>query len=959
MKSKNNTEMLQEEYVLKRLVYVNSAKHGYSEILLDTHMAMFGQNNAGKTASLAGTKLLLYPEVNFFKCEEKFKFMGKQGRFSMDESYDFYFPDAKSFLVLEVKNPEGVFCMILYKMTNYAYGRFFVPLTYNEIRHLFWDIKLESFADTLNIQAISKFIKENNGIQVTDPKEITHLMFSSFRGDKSKKRFCILPLKDGRVDDITAFKNIYQLAFETGNTETSSLPKALATLLEMGRSRDEERLDANLTQLGEEYSNLVKKQEWLQILLNTKPLFEQVKSDYESIKDKFMAYSKLFKSIEVAIIQAKHDYIPLFKETQAELETTEEIKEKLNDKITELNRKLMKENGAIESLEETLKVNSDELEKARKFIASHTLNSVGEIVSSLNENLERKNRELEGYRKEGGIKESLEKNISMQNKLRDKVESLRVLINNSRSTVLHQLSDDISASILISLNERIANISTILDNENKTIITCFTDLFGVDGAGYLTFLGKSVIDTPYKKFDAKEQLESWNTKLLEIEKERAKLEKTCQKQLDAIKNDNVSTLIHETEEEVKTISDNIKMVNGLASLVDIIERTKRNIKQKESSRTQEKITLLELQTASSKIKGEWNILQTKLKNLADQKLSFEQIEKYIQNSKLQSKPIDCEFDKMEPSQLSIEKAEALWALASNVSREFNQFNHYLRQLLTELPHPDIDTHKEYTNIDECNSLVRTYDNSFSTLEYDLHQHLNEIRSHNQLVSNQLNELKEAKILLTNFINEINTELNDKSVSNLSEIKLHLETDKRFESLLATLEKHNIQDNSLLDDQFYISLAKFVEAYFDKSTRRLKMHDIISSIAYHYRLEKTGELVTKSQSGGTTSTITAFVLSVLLKRITPPYVTLRMPIIVDEISTLDSKNTDAAIKQIADHGFSIFCATPSFSAFISQKVGRWIMIDRTIVKKPLVNQCYMHLLPSHTESFGEQINEAQS
>jgi hypothetical protein len=952
-----NIEMLQEEYVLKRLVYVNSANHGYSEILLNNHMAMFGENNAGKTASLAGTKLLLFPEVNLHNCESKFKFEGKRGLYSTIESYEFYFPDTKSFLALEVGNPEGNFCMILYKTNNYAYGRFFVPLPYDEVRHLFWDSPAETFANDLGIQRLSKFVKDNNGIQITDPKEIAYLMFSSFRDDKSKKRFCILPLKDGRSNSIEAFKSIYQLAFETGNTEADALPEALATLLEMGRSRDEERLDANLKQITEEHSQLVKKQEWLKKLSNTKPLFDRVNSDYDHVKKKFTAYSSQFKAVEVAIIQAKSEYLPLNKEIQAEFDKIDEAKDNLNQDIGKLSRKLTKDSGAIETLDKNLKRSCDDLEKTKRIVASYGSTPVREIVDILNEHLDKKKNELVGYQKEDGIKGLLQENFVKQNKLNSKLKKLGELIGNSESTVLHQLQDTSSASILVSLNEKLARVYTVLDDNNKTIIKRFTELFGHDGAGDLTFLNKSVIETPYISFDNDAQLVNWAKEKSEVESELEILDKDIQKQQDALKHDNVAKLIAETEKEIKATSNNLKSVNGFESLKDANQRQEIEIDNKKSENTSNDITLNELKTKLSKVKGEWSMMKMKLEKLNDQKNSFEQIDNYLNNAKSQCSPIDCEFDKIETSQLTVDKVQDVWDIASKCSTEFNRFNNQLRQLLTELPHPDIDIHKEFTDINECGNLVQSYTTSFSTLDYDLNQHLNETRSHNQLVSNQLNELKEAKTLLTNFINEINKELNDKHVSNLAEIKLHLEMNKRFESLLATLEKHDIQDHSLLEDQFYLSLANFVETYFNKKTRRLKMHDIISSITYHYTLEETGEVVTKSQSGGTTSTITAFVLSVLLKRITPPYVSLRMPIIVDEISTLDFKNTDSTIKQIADHGFSIFCATPSFSAFVSQKVGRWIMIDRAMVQTPLVNKCHLNILPRHVESLEEIVNEA--
>ena len=209
--------------------------------------------------------------------------------------------------------------------------------------------------------------------------------------------------------------------------------------------------------------------------------------------------------------------------------------------------------------------------------------------------------------------------------------------------------------------------------------------------------------------------------------------------------------------------------------------------------------------------------------------------------------------------------------------------------------------------------------------------------------------------MQNFVREINTELNNQKISNLSEITLNLEIHPAFESLLNTLDKHDIEDASLLDDSFYSTLANFVNKFFDKRKKRLKMKDIIESITYEYTLQETGKRIKKSQSGGTSSTVTAFILSVLLNRITPSYVTLKMPIIVDEISTLDLKNTKATIKQISEHGFSIFCATPTYSGYISSKVGRWITIGRSVVQAPVVQGCYINLLPKDIETFGENQN----
>ncbi len=296
-------------------------------------------------------------------------------------------------------------------------------------------------------------------------------------------------------------------------------------------------------------------------------------------------------------------------------------------------------------------------------------------------------------------------------------------------------------------------------------------------------------------------------------------------------------------------------------------------------------------------------------------------------------------------------------LSSEVKELESKIKSDLYNLLNKAPITAIDPHQHYDSLADLSKAVSSYADEYATLEYDLNRLNTNISAHNQFVSNQISELKTSKQFISNFINEINEDLNSKHVSNLSEINLRPVINPRFESLLATLEKQDIVDETLLEPEFYASLTRFAEQFIDKKSRKLKMQDIIDKVAYEYTLEETGERVTKSQSGGTTSTITAFVLSALLRKIIPDYVSLKMPIIVDEVSTLDFKNTKATIQQIAEHGFSIFCATPTFSGFISQNVGRYIMIDRAKMKQPLVRKCHMHILPEHVESFGSMTCEA--
>lgn len=767
-----------------------------------------------------------------------------------------------------------------------------------------------------------------------------------------------MPLKDARPDSISAFRNIYQLAFDTSNTKEKALPDAIATLLEMGRGRDEERLDVNLNSLADEHSKLVVKQNWLQSLQNAKPIFERVNLDFEKLNRNMEDYSRSYKSLENAVIKGKNDYLPKQQEAKKKTESLKISEEDINNEIRILNGIILSSKSTIKHKGDELNKNKEKYREARKLIGRYGAGvAVRDIIELLHSYHKEKEDELVGYEQEDGIKKSLESDIKLHSQHVRTLADVNKLIENAELSFLEQLKDAKSASVLISLNRNFEHVATLLNDEQISIIKSFSGLFDKDGAGYLTFLDKSIIDTKFINYDSNLAVIERGKQKKDLEAQISKLNQGIKRKQEAIKHNDIERLIANTKSEIKSTLAEISLVTSMDELIKEISVVEALIEAENNSLVDNVEKLNKAQERLSNIKGEYNQWKSILDKLDAQSQFFKQIDTSLVRIHSICMPIDCQFEDMDDSDLSANIVDVIYEMATNCSKVLAKFSTDLRKLISAVPLPGIEPHQDYLSIADFCHVVKTYEHAFSTLDYDLSQHLNEIRSHNQLVSSQLNELREAKQFLTSFVNEINTELNDKHVSNLSEIKLVLNTDKRFESLLATLEKHNIHDDSLLEESFYIALAKFVESYFSKKTRRLKMHDIISSINYQYTLAETNEVLTKSQSGGTTSTITAFVLSVLLRRITPPYVSLRMPIIVDEVSTIDFKNTCATIKQIADHGFSIFCATPSFSGYISQNVGRWIMIDRVKVRQPMVSKCHMNILPKYVEGYGEISHEA--
>lgn len=564
---------------------------------------------------------------------------------------------------------------------------------------------------------------------------------------------------------------------------------------------------------------------------------------------------------------------------------------------------------------------------------------------------------LEGYRDENGLQRTLTHNIQQRNIKRDKLKKLKSLVDDQTASIFHQVSDAHSASVLNSLNTKLSQVTKSITSNDIEAIRAFTALFGQDGAGDLTMLDQTVLDVPYLSYDSEAQLATWTKEIQDLEADISKLSRDIEAQGEVKSPEDLARLIEAAEKEHEEAQKELDLVSAMGALEREITESAAHIEDCKLTLESQKLDIESKQNKFNELNAQYLLKAQTLSDMSEQKRLFDNLDQILNNASLTCKPVALSSE-IEPVETIDENSgNELHRDAVNTTQLIQRLKEQLTRLERMVPHSDIDPDKIRTTYAECERDFSLYQSAFATLDYDVDQLQREIRTHNQLVSNQLNELKESKSILTNFISTINQELNNKVVSNLSEIKLNLKTNASFDNLVQALDKYDIQDETLLEEGFYISLSKFVESYFDKQTRRLKLKDIIESVSYQYRNSDTGEYMTKSQSGGTTSTITAFVLSVLLKRITHKFVALRMPIVVDEISTLDQNNTEAAIKQIADHGFSIFCATPSFSASVGKKVGHWILLDRALVKEAMVNECHMNIMPNSIESFQDKLDAA--
>lgn len=953
-------ETFEIHYSLKTLIFINSASHAYSEIALDNHLAMFGKNNLGKTASLSATKLLLYPETNFNNCETKFNFVSKSGKkFKKQESYDYYFPTPQSFLMMEAQNPLGSFCMILYKTNNYQYHRVLLPVSYDVIRPYFWDEVNENFADTLNIDTIHRLHKKYHGLNLSDKKAISEILFGNY--NSANAQYCLVPLKDNNEASIQAFRGIYELAFNAGKGEETSLPQAIATIIEMGRGRSQERLDADFTQLQTDYLHLQQESDRLKRYRNHQAEYDTVKQRFDQLSQRFHDYSIEYAVLQHWLQQAQSQYSEQEQYLSQKLTDLHNQQYPLSERLALLEKQETELTANQKTYQNKLATHEQEIQAIQTLASEHS-GSIERATLALQYQLQTVTELLEGIDNFAQLEHSL-KQANQQKQANDNnLQQLQHAKDNHAQLMLNQFSAD-TASILYSLNIDFASLTTPLSFHDSQTLQAFVQLFDTQH-GKLRFAEQIFPNTPFKAYDPQANLQHIEQQIETLKQTQTSLAEKIKQFVQAIKESNSkfgeqkkSTL----QKTQITLQKNLDLLAGY----DYIQR-------EISTEQQQLATIAEQLSKKSadfhttneqylRVSEQSTSLNTQLEAVKRTLSQFDTKQAFLHRAQRHLEPIYisetdsafvqrlAEYSEREPD---YEVFDALEKAANAIKEDKLTLKQQLQQLMQILPLDSIDPHKEFENFAQYGQIIQAYHNTFSSLPFQQTQHENKIRHHNQYLTSMIQEIKDAHNLLKTRIDRINRELSQHAISNFTAVRLKLTTHADFEALLHDCEKYSEQQDSLMESSFYTRLIDYIK---DNSTpyRKLKLENLIKSIHYEY-IDSAGEVETKPQSGGTTSTVTAFIISILLDEILREDYTFKMPVIVDEIADIDKDNIATIVSQISSAGFSIFCATPHRITPVCQSVGKHIDIDYCKFDKPRISEkCVLHILPKHINTFGKK------
>ena len=934
-----------ERFVLKKLVFVNSAGHCFTEIDIDRHLAVFGQNNKGKTSILNALKLFLLPEENLRDCKNKFAFRDSKGGFySGGESHRHYFPDDFSFIVLESKNRRGTFCQILYRNRNeQGYGRVLLPQSFDSIRHLFWNTQsslndgLGEKAADASLKTVLDTLKRLGGIGLSDKKDIRQKLFYEDEFNPEAGQFCILPFSGGGNErEIKAFRSLFQLAYDIGANEKRTLPDAAAAVLEGEKQRANERLDSDLQDILSEEKDLVDEREYLTLCANQQANWHSLYQLRESTQRQALTAAQGYTNFAAALLQAQQNAGSEMRQLQARKQTLLEAKTAAESRKGSLKTEKDKLVGQLQLLDTQYKQAQETVNRATAVCECYSDWTLDKIKETLDAEKRRLQQQSESLQSLETAQRDFQAALKRRNQAQMDIQKIENQLAQNRDCLPDFLPDVHSRNVLGSLNADFNTLSVRPDAEAQRHIRAFAALFAEQN-GRLAFLGETMPKTPFQVYNKAQQQE-----LLQQDLNEAKQRyETAKQEYDSLSTalsgspDNLATEQKACQRELAQIEDELKLIMLWDSNQAQCEEARRL--KNETAAQLDELTLQHESAAQA---------ADAAKEAFDSHVSlmFEVEDRHKSHQRLQERLNFCqqqrgsELDELSADLLP-EPCEAAEGHLKAVETSFAQWrtlqterDQVLQQMLKsgvlndgQFVDLSYKTAFERDEFDNCYTALQTL---YNNLESEQRNFANRRTAHVKHALIRVQELEDAAKQIREFEREINQEFRAHRISDLEEIRVSFRLHPNFEQLLNKLGNIDRVSGSGLDKNFYELIRQFTQAFFDQNSGRstLDMAGIIQEVGYTCHKRGEEKATATSQSTGTNTMINCLLFSTLLKRLMRKQTALTMPLVLDEMDKLDDVNLPEFVKIAAQYGFVVFGTCPNLTPKVMSAVDNYLSLE---------------------------------
>ena len=933
---------LASEYKINEIVFINSGSSHYVRLPVNHHAALLSDNNSGKTSTLSALKLFLLPEENFKDSQHKFNF-SSGGKFYSDvDSYQYYFPGSESFIICSAENPRGKFSWILYRTTDLGYERIAVPCSYDDMAHLFWNDDSEKnegagqLQSEISITYIKKKLlsKEYGGVYFNKRANIGETIYTRASAVQDNTRFGLLPMaKKFTASSVNTVKALLGIAFSLSDASTTSLPDAIGSIIDgMGLSAVKD--DGIILDLENALD------EW-RILKGTDSHLNKVdglKNKWAELQTKRDEYFTLKK-------ETKALFEPLVHTLNAENSIKQEQLTELNERADKAEREYNKHSEPYNLAEKTHRQSVSDCDSIQKILeqtiekrvlAENTREEIlplcpekdksdAAILGILDTSKLDLEEELKHLNGEADTNKRLTQLIGeIKNKKKSIVDIGKMLADLEKGTSFLGELTDATASTLLSLNNVFANINPDLNDKEKNTIESFADLFNVDDTG--VYLGGKYICS-FSKFDSKQVKMSLTQRLVDLKKDLIKDEET-----QATLSRNTTLSVEQREERRLNCKSRLKILKAQDTALAGIEVVLQIIIEKESElvSAKEKIesassTLDEVERKHKHLHAEYatrNIELTSFKNELEGLTECIDTLNQIANNSNRLLDYQSALHTQVDNIKSYDKLSVNKTITSldDVLSQTKTASLATASLLKELLDHDIidsDPESRYADV-MSNTSFETYysslDTLFSNLDKQRESYSERLQAHNNTAAMSSTMIENVKGIIEGFIDDINHQLSGYRISNLDNVKLIADLHPQYESMVKALGIISGQNDGLLDKEFYDKISDFQNIFYIRKTGKIDISKIIEKL--HYGFDVNGKRETIPQSNGTNSMVNAVLLAILLKKMVPEDLHLTIPVIFDEVGSLDERNLKEVLKVMNDNGLILFAANPESTGVIA-------------------------------------------
>lgn len=936
-----------DTFRFKQLIFVNSAAYAYTQVRIDQHTALFGENNLGKTSMLNALKLFLLPEVNFRNCHSKFNFKGTNGKtYDGLASFRYYFPEDRAFIILEAENPHDDFCVVLHRGSatdKQEYSRMVVPHPYQDIEHLFWDMDsaaengLGAPVEEMTLQRTLASLRAMDGEAISDKKVIQERLFTNQPYDPKAGRYSLLPLRNGAGSrEIEAWRKLIHLAFDISAQDKRTLPDTLATIIEGQKGRKQEQLRVDLNAIVEEANELRKEGDRITRIVNAT-------RDWE-------AFDRLFRHEHLQRQHAAQAYVDLDDSVateEARLDDTVEASAKDFQEVSSEEERLREDKTkyakGVTVAETTLKNTRTSADSFRQDInaANATRNAYPgltevDILKALDDHIEQQERDIAGYEDKAKAQENLGAAHSRIQVNEREVRRLEAALERYEPTLLDSLSPR-DAGILNSLNPELGSTHGELTTEQQQAFKHFSEHFHSEDQHLVLGLPQARIHLtgiPYQPYDAEETRQRTQEK-------HDELKKTLDK--DRKLRDRLKGEIHLSAKDIETRKLKAQKERDAArkdkDRLNAQRSNEEKLKELEAATEARETELADLERQLQVTTTQWKEADQARSSarvrLDEAKQEKNRLERMRQRLDAIGKDAGNVFEDAHrvltptPCKVAEDAIESLEHDVRELRQRRKQVEEKLRTLLGEGLLPDVDSKALVSafRVEEIASFHEQLQAIYHNLETQRANYAHRVEHHNKTTHAQVAMLRDAKSDVSNFMGNLNQEMGSFSISNLEQIRVDYRFHPRFQQLLNDLDKADLLGAELQDQRVYEQLQAFQADFFNKDASRtgilLSLDKILEEVTYSYRLQGEDSWTSNAQSNGTNMMITTNLLSVLMSRLMEGDAQVTIPLVMDEFGSLATRNMRTAREMAERHGYCLFVANPNRDSKITQVLENYV------------------------------------